>query len=112
MKSLVIKTNPISISVQKMNLAAGLVRRKNLADSINLISFTPNKGARIIHKLLKGAQKQIENSQQQAADFVLSRIEVNRGRMQKKLIYRAKGRTDRIVKRYSLIKIFLDKSTD
>ena len=107
MEQFTIKSSQIAISPQKMNLVAGLVRKKELNYSLNFLAFLPKKGGRILHKLLQGAAKSLEKSKEETTNFYLSKIEVNRGRIQKKAIYRAKGRTDRIRRRYCLINLYL-----
>jgi len=109
MNPIIIKSSQIAISPQKMNLVASLIRRKGLNHSLQHLSFSPKKGGKIFHKLLQGAAKSLTKQQEEISNFYLSKIEVNRGRIQKKIIYRAKGRTDRIRKRYSLIKLHLSK---
>ena len=109
MESVIIKSSSIAISPQKMNLVAGLIRKKELDYSLKLLAFLPKKGGRILHKLLQGAAKSLVKEKQVVNHFYLSKIEVNRGRIQKRAIYRAKGRSDRIRKRYSLIKIQLSR---
>jgi large subunit ribosomal protein L22 len=109
MEQLTIKSSQIAISPQKMNLVAGLIRRKELDFSLNFLAFLPKKGGRILHKLLQGAAKTLINSKEETSNFYLNKIEVNRGRIQKKVMYRAKGRTDRVRRRYCLINLFLAK---
>src|SRR5579862_3687220 len=109
MEPIVIKSSSISISPQKMNLVAGIIRKKDLDYSLKTLEFLPKKGGRILNKLLAGAAKNIEKSQENTSNFYLSKIEVNQGRTQKRAIYRAKGRTNRIRKRHSLIKIQLSE---
>jgi large subunit ribosomal protein L22 len=109
MEPIIIKSSPISISPQKMNLVAGIIRKKELDYSLKILEFLPKKGGRILHKLLQGAAKNLEKSQENPNNFYLSKIEVNQGRIQKRAIYRAKGRTNRIRKRYSLINLHLSK---
>src|SRR4051812_26067933 len=109
MEPIIIKTSQIAISPQKMNLIAGLVRKKELNYSLNLLAFLPKKGGRILHKLLQGASKSLEKSKEETTNFYLDKIEVNRGRIQKKIMYRAKGRSDRTRKRYCLDNLYLAK---
>ncbi len=110
--SMVIKSAPLAISPQKMNLIAGLIRKKELEYSLNILTFLPKKGGRILHKLLQGATKSLVKEKQILSNFYLSKIEVNQGKTQKRVMYRAKGRTDRIRKRYCLIKLYLNKKED
>ncbi|CAI2173987.1 2654_t:CDS:2, partial [Funneliformis geosporum] len=109
MEPIIIKSSSISISPQKMNLVAGIIRRKDLDYSLKTLEFLPKKGGRILHKLLQGAAKNLEKSQENLSNFYLSKIEVNQGKTQKRAIYRAKGRTNRIRKRSSLINLYLSK---
>jgi len=109
MDPIIIKSSSIPISPQKLNLVAGIIRKKSLDHSLKTLEFLPKKGGRIFHKLLKGAAKGLEKGQEDISNFYLSKVEVNQGRMQKRAIYRAKGRTDRIRKRYSLINLHLSK---
>ena len=109
MEQTTLKSAPLAISPQKMNLVAGLVRKKELDHSLQILNFSSKKGGRILHKLLAGMAKSLEKEKQEINNFYLNKIEVNRGRIQKKLIYRAKGRADRIRKRYSLVNIYLTK---
>ncbi|CAG8488555.1 13769_t:CDS:2 [Gigaspora margarita] len=103
MEQIVVKSSPVAISPQKMKLVAGLLRRKNLDYSLQALPFFPKKGGRIVYKLLQGIAKSLEKQQQKTNDFFLTKIEVNPGRIQKKILCRAKGRTDRIRRRYCLV---------
>ena len=85
MEPIIIKSSPISISPQKMNLVAGIIRKKDLDYSLKTLEFLPKKGGRILHKLLAGAAKSLEKSQENPSNFYLSKIEVNRGRIQKRV---------------------------
>jgi len=105
MEILKVKTSELFISPEKLNLVASLVRRKNLDYSINLLSFVPKKGGRIIKKLLTGAKKNIEKNNEKSDNFFIYSLEIGRGRIQKRIIFRAKGRADRIRRRYSLISL-------
>lgn len=109
MDSIIIKSSQVAISPQKMNLIAGLIRKKGLDHSLNFLAFLPKKGGRILYKLLQGAAKSLIKKKESTSNFYLDRVEINQGRTQKRAIYRAKGRTDRIRKRYSLINLCLAK---
>src|SRR5437764_14645849 len=109
MEPIIIKSSAISISPQKLNLVAEIIRKKGLDYSLKILEFLPKKGGRILYKLLQGVAKNLEKSQENISNFYLSKIEVNQGKIQKRVIYRAKGRTNRIRKRYSLINLYLSK---
>jgi len=59
--------------------------------------------------LLQGAAKSLIKKKESTSNFYLDRVEINQGRTQKRVMYRAKGRTDRIRKRYCLINLCLVK---
>jgi len=109
MESIIVRSSSVSISPQKMNLVAGVIRKKDLDYSLKILEFLPKKGGRILHKLLQGVAKSLEKKQEKTNEFYLSKIEINQGRTQKRVIYRAKGRTNRIRKRSSLINLYLSK---
>lgn len=109
MDSIIIKSSQVAISPQKMNLVAGLIRKKELDYSLNFLAFLPKKGGRILYKLLQGAAKSLIKKNESTNNFYLDRVEINQGRTQKRVLYRAKGRTDRIRKRYCLINLCLIK---
>jgi len=110
MTPIIIKSSNIAISPQKMSPIAGLIRKKKMGDSLNILTFLPKKGGRILYKLLKGTVKNLVKNQESLNDYHFSKIEVNRGKIQKKIIYRAKGRSDRIRKRHCLVNLYLTKS--
>src|ERR1700748_877834 len=109
MEQFIVKSSQIAISPQKMNLVAGVIRKKELDCSLNLLSFLPKKGGRILHKLLQGAAKSLTKNKEEINDYCLGKIEVNHGRIQKKIMYRAKGRADRTKRRYCLVNLQLIK---
>jgi len=109
MEPIIIKSSSIPISPQKMNVVAGIIRKKDLDYSLKILEFLPKKGGRILHKLLAGTAKSLTKEKQETSNYYLSKIEVNQGKTQKRVIYRAKGRTNRIRKRYSLINLHLSK---
>ena len=86
-----------------------LAENKTSIQPLNLLSFLPKKGGRILHKLLQGAAKSLTKNKEEINDYCLGKIEVNHGRIQKKIMYRAKGRADRTKRRYCLVNLQLIK---
>ncbi|CAJ0833037.1 1059_t:CDS:2 [Entrophospora sp. SA101] len=86
------KHGKAAISPQKLRPVANLVRRKEIDYSLNTLHFLPHKGARILHKILQGAIKQIKKrDKKEKAVFYISQIRVDQGSIRKKMIFRAKG---------------------
>ncbi len=96
------------ISPQKGRLVADMIRRRSVGDALQILGFTPKKGAGLIKKLLESAVANAENLEGADIDtLMVSSICVNEGPTQKRVFPRAKGRGNRITKRSSHIRIEL-----
>ncbi|MBL8512705.1 MAG: 50S ribosomal protein L22 [Betaproteobacteria bacterium] len=89
----------VRLSAQKGRLVADLIRGKKVDHALNILAFTPKKGATIIKKVLESA---IANAEHNLAadidDLKVSKIIVEKGPVLKRFTARAKGRGNRIVK--------------
>ena len=100
----------IRISPQKARLIADLVRGQDVAIAINTLRFMPKKGARIMRKVIESALANA--SQNEAIDvdtLYVKTIFVDGGSMLKRIMPRAQGRANRILKRTSHITVVLDE---
>lgn len=100
----------IRISPQKARLIADLVRGKDVASAINTLRFMPKKGARILRKVIESALANA--SQNEAIDvdtLYVKTIFIDGGPMLKRIMPRAQGRANRILKRSSHITVVLDE---
>ncbi|WP_295445524.1 50S ribosomal protein L22 [uncultured Thiodictyon sp.] len=92
------------ISAQKARLVADQIRGLNVERALNTLAFSTKKGAALIKKVLESA---IANAEHNAgADIDTLRVEsiqVNEGPTMKRIMPRAKGRANRIMKRTSHI---------
>lgn len=89
----------IRLSEQKGRLVADQIRGLRVARAIELLTFSPKKGAAIILKLLESAIANAEHNEGADIDELhISKILVDRGPSLKRLSARAKGRGNRIVK--------------
>jgi large subunit ribosomal protein L22 len=92
------------ISAQKARLVADQIRGLNVERALNTLAFSTKKGAALIKKVLESA---IANAEHNAgADIDALRVEsiqVNEGPTMKRIMPRAKGRANRIMKRTSHI---------
>ena len=87
------------LSAQKGRLVADLIRGKPVDQAMNILSFTPKKGAAIIRKVLESAIANAEHNDGADIDALkVKTIHVERGMFQKRFQARAKGRGNRIVK--------------
>jgi len=88
------------LSAQKARLVADLVRGKAVEDALNILTFSPKKGAAIIRKALESAIANAEHNEGLDVDELkVSTIYVDEGPAMKRIKARAKGRADRILKR-------------
>ncbi|MDP3856671.1 MAG: 50S ribosomal protein L22 [Stagnimonas sp.] len=96
----------VRLSPQKARLVADLVRTKPVAEAVNILKFSQQKPARIILKVLESAIANAENNFGADVDELkIKEIFVDKGPVLKRVMPRAKGRADRIVKPTSHITI-------
>lgn len=89
----------VRLSAQKGRLVADLVRGKRVDQALNILAFTPKKGASIIKKVLESAIANAEHNQGADIDELkISKILVEKGPVLKRFTARAKGRGNRIIK--------------
>ncbi|MCD8525421.1 MAG: 50S ribosomal protein L22 [Gammaproteobacteria bacterium] len=88
------------ISAQKARLVADQIRGKSVENAINILKFSTKKAAELIKKVLNSAVANAENNLGADIDALgVSAIMVNEGPSMKRMMPRAKGRGNRIVKR-------------
>lgn len=94
------KLNTVRVSAQKCRLVADQIRGLNVDKAINLLQFSPKKSAKILKKVLESAIANAEHNDGADIDELLvSSIEIGEGPGFKRMSARAKGRSNRIVKR-------------
>ncbi|MFG1497044.1 50S ribosomal protein L22 [Saccharospirillum sp. HFRX-1] len=94
------------LSAQKARLVADMVRGKSVAEALDLLTFSPKKGAAIVKKVLESAIANAEHNDGADVDELkVSTIFVDEAMTMKRIRPRAKGRADRIFKRTSHITV-------
>jgi large subunit ribosomal protein L22 len=89
----------VRLSAQKGRLVADLVRGKTVDQALNILAFSPKKGAVIIKKVLESAIANAEHNDGADIDTLkVKTIYVEKGAVLKRFTARAKGRGNRIVK--------------
>ena len=89
----------VRLSAQKGRLVADLVRGQPIASALNILSFTPKKGAALMKKLLESAIANAEHNDGADIDTLkVKTIYVERGAFLKRFQARAKGRGNRVLK--------------
>lgn len=94
------KLRGAGLSAQKARLVADQVRGKSVEHALDLLTFSPKKGAAVIKKVLESAIANAEHNEGADVDELkVSTIFVDEGVTMKRIRPRAKGRADRILKR-------------
>jgi len=89
----------VRLSCQKGRVVADMVRGKPVGQALSLLSFSPQKGAGIIKKLLESAISNAENNDGADIDALrVAEISVEKGMVLRRFRARAKGRGNRILK--------------
>ncbi len=89
----------VRLSAQKGRLVADLVRGKSVDQALNILAFSPKKGAGIIKKVLESAIANAEHNDGADIDTLkVKTIYVEKGTVLKRFTARAKGRGNRISK--------------
>ena len=89
----------VRLSVDKGRLVADLIRGKKVDQAINILAYTPKKGAVLIRKLLESAIANAEHNDGADIDALkVKTIFVERGMFLKRFQARAKGRGNRVLK--------------
>lgn len=88
------------LSAQKARLVVDQIRGKSVAEALDILTFSPKKGAQIVKKTLLSAVANAENNHGADIDELkVSATFVDEGMTMKRIRPRAKGRADRILKR-------------
>jgi large subunit ribosomal protein L22 len=87
------------MSAQKGRVVADLIRGKPVDSALNILAFTPRKGAAIVKKVLESAIANAEHNDGADIDALkVKTIHVERGAFLKRFHARAKGRGNRVLK--------------
>lgn len=87
------------LSAQKARLVADLVRGKSVEQALNILTFSPKKGAVLIKKVLESAIANAEHNEGADIDALAVKvIYVDKGPSLKRFMARAKGRGAKIEK--------------
>jgi large subunit ribosomal protein L22 len=107
-------TSNIRVSPRKLNLVAGLIRGRTAQDAVATLTFSKRRIAQTVKKTLESAIANAENNHQLDVDrLVVSRAEVGRSIVMKRFHARGRGRSSRIEKWFSHLKIVVaEKAAD
>ena len=93
-------------SAQKLNLVAAMIRGKKAEEALNILSFSPKAMAIDVRKVLASAIANAENNHNLDVDaLVVAEASVGKSLSMKRFTPRARGRSSRIVKPFSRVRI-------
>ncbi len=94
------KLRSARLSAQKARLIADQIRGKQVEQALDILTFSPKKGAALMKKVLESAIANAEHNNGADVDELrVSTVFVDEGMVMKRVKPRAKGRADRILKR-------------
>ena len=108
------KLNNCPTSPRKMRLVADLVRGENIYKALNILKFNPKHSSKNLEKLLLSAinnweQKNEEKSIEEET-LIVSSIQVDSGKMLKRIQPAPQGRAHRVRKRSNHVTIIVDSA--
>ncbi len=98
----------LRISPRKLRLVAELLSGKKVGDALAMLQFLPQRGAKLVRKVMVAAVANAEQRPQVDVDtLVVKGVQIDGGPSLKRFQARAMGRVNRILKRSSHITVVL-----
>ena len=100
-------------SAQKLNLVAALIRGRRVEDALNILSFSTKSMALDAKKVLASAIANAENNHNLDVDaLVVAEASVGKSITMKRFHTRGRGKSTRILKPFSRLRIVVREVTD
>lgn len=98
-------------SPSKVRPVADLVRRKPYAEAVAILDNVPNKGAKLIKKVvMSAAANALDRNRKLDEDMLyVAEIRVDEGPRMRRVWFRARGRADMLIKRMCHISCVIDE---
>ncbi len=101
----------LRVSPTKLRLLTRPIAGKKVEEALAALSFMPQRGARLVKKVVEQAVANAEQRPQVDVDTLyIKGIWVDGGPMLKRFMTRAMGRANRILKRTSHLTVILDEA--
>lgn len=93
-------------SARKLNLVAGLIRGRKVEEALNILKFSPKGMSEDVYKVLASAVANAENNHNLDVDsLVVAEASVGKSITMKRFATRARGRSTRIEKPFSRLRV-------
>lgn len=101
----------LMISPTKVRPIADLVRRRSYTDAVAQLDAMPNKGAKLLKKVIASAAANAlyQNKKLDEEMIYIKELQVNEGPRLKRIWARARGKRDILLKRMSHISVVVDE---
>jgi len=104
------KAKSIKTSMTKVNLVLKMIRGKKAENALNILAFSKKRISNEISKILKSAIANAENNHQLDIDkLVVKEATVGKSMVLKRFRPRARGRSGKILKPFSRVKILVQE---
>ena len=104
------KAKSIKTSITKVNLVLKMIRGKKAENALNILAFSKKRISNEITKILKSAIANAENNHQLDIDkLVVKEATVGKSMVLKRFRPRARGRSGKILKPFSKVKILVQE---
>ena len=104
------KAKSLKTSLTKVNLVLKMIRGKKAENALNILAFSKKRISNEITKILKSAIANAENNHQLDIDkLVVKEATVGKSMVLKRFRPRARGRSGKILKPFSKVKILVQK---
>ncbi len=104
------KAKSIKTSMTKVNLVLKMIRGKRAENALNILAFSKKRISNEITKILKSAIANAENNHQLDIDkLVVKEATVGKSMVLKRFRPRARGRSGKILKPFSKVKILVQE---
>ncbi len=103
----------VRMSPSKLKPICDLVRGKDLNEALNILKFTPGKGAEIVEKVVNSAAANAENNfDMDPNSLYVAEVYANQGSTMKRWRAGAQGRASMVLKRSSHVGVTLKEKED
>lgn len=108
MQQVIAKGRYIRSSAQKMRLVVNMIRGKTVVYALDFLSFSNKKSAILVKKVINSAVANARHNYHMDINLLkIVSIFVDSGPSMKRIMPRAKGRSDRLLKRTSHLTVIL-----
>tara|TARA_B100000524_G_scaffold303241_1_gene178170 strand:+ start:116 stop:532 length:417 start_codon:yes stop_codon:yes gene_type:complete len=103
----------LKTSVQKANLILRMIRGKKAEQALNLLTFSKRRISEQVSKILKSAISNAENNHQLDIDkLYVKEASVGKSMVLKRFRPRARGRSGKILKPFSRVRILVEEKQE